>query len=341
MANSEVVVFGGSGFIGRTLVQMLLERGCAVTVVSRQSFESADPRLRYARGSVADRESVDRAVQGARVVFHLATGGGPAWADFERDFLEGGRAIAEACLRHGVARLVYTSSIAALYLGGGRTVDESRGLDPKPHRRGVYARAKILAENLLSGIRKETGLPLVILRPGIVMGPGGLLNHSGIGAWASDLWCLGWGKGKRPLPFVLVTDVAAALWAAMETPKIEGTTFNLAGDVYLTAAECVAAMAHRSRRDIRFCPQALWKLQSVEIAKWMLKKLAGKPDAAFPSFRDLKSRSLRAPLDCSAAKQILGWRPNADPDVFLREAIDPHIKPIPPGDLRHVPAGRA
>jgi len=336
MRTSDVVVLGGGGFIGRMTVDRLLESGYSVKVVSRQpaALGHAAPGLSFAPGNVSDPEAMKRAIAGARAVVHMTTGGGSSWADFERDFCEGAKNVAAACLEHGVGRLVYASSIAALYLGAKNQVSERDGLDPKPEGRGHYARAKIAAEGILQSLHRSHGLPLVIVRPGVVMGRGGMLSHSGVGLWACDTQCIGWGRGNTPLPFVLVQDVAQALAAAVDTPGIEGMSFNLAGDVYLTAREFVSLLAKRSNRRFRFYPQSLFKLQLIEIAKWTLKVAARKQNNPFPSFRDLKSRALRSELDCSAAKQMLGWKPNGDLDVFLEEAIDSHLTPIPAGDLR-------
>lgn len=320
---ANVVVIGGTGFIGSRLVSLLEQEGSSVAVMSRR------PGARY-QGSVNDPGSLERCTRGASVVFHLATGGGDNWADFERDFLDGARNVAAACRANGVQRLVYTSSIAALYLGGQAIEDERCGLDPRIQERSFYARAKAGAEIIL----RNSGVPVIIVRPGVVVGAGGLVQHTGVGYWPSNTCCLGWGSGNYPLPFVLVDDVAEALRAAALTPGIEGDAFNLAGDVRLTAREYVAALADRSLRPFRFYPQPLWRLQSMEIGKWLVKTAARRPGLTFPSYRDLQSRSLRATLDSTRAKEVLGWRPNADLSRFYSEAIDRNLRPVPPGDLR-------
>lgn len=336
MSRGHIVVTGGAGFLGSALLNLLQACGEQVLVVSR----SADPRqsgrdgITYARGDVADAAGMMQHIAGASTVFHLASGGGDRWSDYERDVVGGAKNVAAACKKHNVARLIYTSSIAALYLGKSATIDERSGPDPKPMKRSYYSRAKVLAEQVYRDLHAREALPVVIVRPGLVMGRGGVLNHTGVGTWPSDITCLGWGRGNHPLPFVLVQDVAHALVACMTTPNIEGRSFNLAGDVFLTAREFVRLTCKRARRRFRFYPQSLFKMQSVEVGKWMLKAVAGKPENPWPSFYDLKSRSLRTAFDCSAAKQTLGWQPNADLEVFLKEAIGCHLRPAVAGDLR-------
>ncbi|HZU44582.1 MAG TPA: NAD-dependent epimerase/dehydratase family protein [Terriglobales bacterium] len=334
-SSSPIVVTGGTGFIGHALVNLLEACGERVKVVSR----SADPRqshgnITYVKGDVADAASMMQHIAGASTVFHLAAGGGDRWSDYERDVVGGARNVAAACKQHKIARLIYTSTIAALYLGRGGTIDETTGPDPKPMKRSHYSRAKIFAENLYRDLHAREGLPVVIVRPGLVMGRGGVLNHTGVGTWPSDISCLGWGQGNNPLPFVLVQDVAQALVACVTTQNIEGRAFNLAGDVFLTAREFVSLTAERARRRFHYHPQSLLKMQAVELGKWMLKAAAGKPENPFPSFYDLKSRSLRTAFDCKAAKEVLRWQPNADPEVFFREAIASHLRPLAVSDLR-------
>jgi nucleoside-diphosphate-sugar epimerase len=283
--------------------------------------------------SVSDPETIARAVRGAEVVFLLVTGGGARWDDFERDVVEGTRRVLRACRDHGVRRVVYTSSIAALYLGEAGTATEDAGPDPQPDRRSLYSRAKIAAEHIV----RDGDVGWVIFRPGVVMGRDGVLNHAGLGLWPSDVCCIGWGDGTTPLPLVLVEDVARAMAAAVDAP-VDGQTFNLAGDVRLTARECVALMAEHSLRPFRFYPMHPLRAQAVDILKWLVKIAARKPENAFPSYRDLRSNMLLTQLDCSRAKNLLGWSPNAEREVFVREALLAHLTAVPPSDLRSDPA---
>lgn len=336
---SEVVVIGGTGFIGRHLVRELRHRDIPVRVVTRRPpAERPELGITYVKGDLSHPGSLRQAVEGSSVVFHLATGGGATWTEFERDFVHATRHVGQLCLESDVRRLIYTSSIAALYLGRRGKIDEGTGPDPQPHNRSLYSRAKIAAEQVLGEMHTQRALPVVIVRPGVVVGPGGFLQHGGVGNWASDLCCVGWGRGNVPLPFVLAQDVATAMVSAMDAPGIDGKAFNLVGDVRPSAAEFVQALSDRSLRTFHFYPQSLWKLQLFDISKWILKIAARKPDNQFPSYRDLVTRTLRSQFDCSSARQMLGWSPVADREQFLRQAIDANLTAIKEGDLRLVAA---
>lgn len=332
----DAVVIGGSGFIGSHLVKELTNEGRTVRVVSRGAAgrPAKEGLVEYQRGAVGSLADMLAAAEGAGCVYHLATGGGQSWADFERDFVGGARNVAEACRRQGVRRLVYASSTAALYLARDGVIDESTPADPKPVMRSYYARAKIEAENLLLDLHRREQLPLVIVRPAVVVGRGGVLSHSGVGLWCSDLHCMGWGSGRNPLPWVLVRDVARAMRAAGQAPGIEGRAFNLACAVEMSAREFVEELARRSRRRFRFHPRNLWIEQSIELCKWLLKVAARKAENPFPYYRDMVTRSFRTRLDCSAARDVLGWTPVDDREEFLREAIDSNLPLFAAGDLR-------
>lgn len=332
----NAVVIGGGGFIGRTLASQLRALGSTVTVVSRSAGlgQTEEPGLRYFRADVADAARINEAVEGASIVYHLAMGGGTTWADYQRDFIDGTLNIARACQKHGIRRLIFTSSISALYLGRKAKLYESVNADPKPLDRTFYSRGKIEAEKVLLHLHHEEGLPVVILRPGIVLGRGGMLAHGALGHAASDTCILGWGSGNNPLPCVLVQDVASALVLAKDAPGVDGKAFNLSGDIRPTAREFVQILRRRTCRDFRFYPRNLMLMGAYEMLLATIKKIVRGSAETGTTFRDLQSLTMAADLDCSQAKKLLGWSPVTDSEIFFAEAIDSHLKPFKPGDLR-------
>lgn len=332
----NVVVIGGAGFIGSQLTSQLRGAGCEVTVVSRSAGlgRRDEPGLRYFRAEVADSARIDAAIEGASVVYHLAMGGGENWDAYKRDFIGGALNIARSCQKHGVRRLMFTSSIAALYLGRPGKLYESSGPDKRPNSRCLYSRGKIEAERVLLKLHRSEGLPVVILRPAVVLGRGGMLTHGALGHGASDTCILGWGDGTNPLPCVLVQDVASALVLAKDAPGVDGKCFNLSGDIRPTAREYVSELRARTMRNFRFYPRSIRQLGLMDGAIKVVKALVGKRDALPTTYRDLVSLTMAADLDCSQTKELLGWKPESDREAFFREAIESHLKPIKPGDLR-------
>jgi nucleoside-diphosphate-sugar epimerase len=330
-SRDRVLVIGGTGLIGRELVAQLIARGSEVRVMSRRPRAGDIPMV---RGDVSDRESVRAAAEGCSVVYDLSLGGGATWDDYLRDIVGGARNVAEVCLEKGVRRLVWTSTTAALHLSARGSIDETAGPDSKPERRSWYARSKILAEKTLLALHKDRGLPVVIVRPGIVVGRGSKLAHPGVGTWRSPTACEVVGPGSTPLPFVLVDDVAGAMVLAKDADSVDGATFNLAGDVRPSAAQWLAWAAERSRRNFRLVPQSIAGIQAFRTSVWLGKLLLRRRDNQWQSYWELKNAPQRTQLDCSAAKARLGWQPVADESEFVRRAIDLHIPQPKPGDLR-------
>ena len=338
MAQFErVVVIGGAGFIGKRLSALLAREGCHVVVVSRSlgGRRSADPRIAYQAGSVTDRARLSELIAGASVVYDLAMSSGAVWQDWERDVIAGAVNVAEACLEHRVRRLIYASTTAALYLGKRGTVTEAElGNDSAHLNRSDYTRAKGIIENKLMEMHRARKLPAVIVRPAVVMGPGGMMVHPALGDRVSDIHLMGLGAGNTPLPCVLVDDVAQGMLLAKDAPGIEGLTFNLAGDVRPSAVEFVSVLRQRTRRNFQFHPRSMWSICGAELSRYLIKKAVRKPGNRMVAFRDLQSGSLATQLDCSLAKNKLGWKPVSDREEFYRQAVDVFVKPLPAGDIR-------
>jgi nucleoside-diphosphate-sugar epimerase len=173
----------------------------------------------------------------------------------------------------------------------------------------------------------------VIVRPGIVLGVGCSPMHGGFGHWASNLCCLGFGSGYHPLPLVLVQDVVQALVAASTIPAINGKSFNITGDVSLSAREFIAILATHSLRRHRYFPYTTVRRWE-QIGKWALKLVGRKHANRFPWKRDVASMSCISKIDCAEAKRVLNWTPNSDLDRFVAEAIDSQLPVLSSLDLR-------
>ena len=327
----DVAVLGGTGFVGTATVRALLGAGLRVSVLSRSPRNLPDvfdqPGVALFRGDIRDAEQVARAIGQARTVVNLAHGGGGDSYEAVRAAMVGGaEVVARQCLASGVARLVHVGSIASLYLGpGAGVITGATPSDSRAEERADYSRAKAEADRMLLDLADREGLPLVILRPGLVVGAGTPAFHAGLGFSYNDQHCIGWNRGDNPLPFVLVRDVASAIVAAARADGIDGRCYNLVGDVRLTAREFIAELARATGRPLRFHPQWPSLLWAGDVAKWAIKRAGGRR-SPMPSRREILSRGLTAPFDCTDAKRDLGWQPEADRVVFIREAIDVHAR---------------
>lgn len=171
-----IVVTGATGHIGNVLVRELLSRGENVRVLI-PPFEDTTPleglEVERVEGDVLKVDSLVEAFKAANVVYHLAgiVSIMPGKSDLLYQVNVGGaRNVAEACLKSGVRRLVYTSSIHALAAPlPGTVIDESLPFDPDKSM-GEYDRSKAQATlEVLKAV--EQGLDAVIVCPSGVVGP--------------------------------------------------------------------------------------------------------------------------------------------------------------------------
>jgi nucleoside-diphosphate-sugar epimerase len=172
----KALVTGGGGFLGLAIVRGLRQRGAEVRSFSRHAHAALDALdVEQHRGDVADATAVAAAIEGCDVVFHAAARPGiwGAYEEYHQTNVAGTQHVIAACRRHGVRRLVYTSSPSVVFDGRDMEgVDESV---PYPASFAAhYPRTKALAEQL---VRAANGAQLatVSLRPHLIWGPGD--NH--------------------------------------------------------------------------------------------------------------------------------------------------------------------
>jgi len=326
-AMPRILVLGGTGFIGKELLRQLIDsrfpvRALVRSVAGIPAELRAAPNLECVIGDLANDAELKRAMVGVETVFHLARANVKSWADYQEFEIEATRRVAECALACNVKRFIYTGTIDSYYAGAGAgTITEKTPLDKQIDRRNLYARAKAASEGILTRMHRERGLPLVIVRPGIVIGRGGSPFHWGVGMWWNDAVCQIWGDGKNKLALVLVGDVVAGLIAAMKTPGIEGRSFNLVGEPLLTAQEYLDELDRAGAIKIQRHATPIARFYLMDMMKWMVKVAVRHPDRRLPSYRDWESRTGRAVFDCSAARVTLGWKPVGDREELVRLGI--------------------
>ena len=172
----DVLVTGGTGFVGANLVRALLEGGHQVRVLARPGRDRkalVGCATEVVTGDLLDPESVHRSVRGCRIVFHVAADYRlwvPDPTGLYRTNVDGTRNVLEAALRAKVERVVYTSTVGAL----GIPKDGSPGTEATPvtldEMVGPYKRSKFLAERVAEEFSAR-GLPVVIVNPSAPVGP--------------------------------------------------------------------------------------------------------------------------------------------------------------------------
>jgi UDP-glucose 4-epimerase len=251
---SHVLVTGGAGFIGSNIVRLLLDRGHQVVVLDDlssgyRSNLDALPAARLVEGDVRNAADVDSAIAGCEVVLHLAASVGNT-RSIEHPLDDAGinvigtLTVLEAARRHGVRKLVFSSS--AGIFGELKTVPirEDHPVEPDT----PYGASKLAAEKLCLAYAKLYELECVCLRYFNVYGVNQRYDAYGnvIPIFAHrmlrDLPITVFGDGEQTRDFVNVRDVAEANYLAAMNRGVSGA-FNLGSGTRVTVNALVALMA--------------------------------------------------------------------------------------------------
>ena len=221
------LVTGAAGFLGGALVRCLRAGG-------------EEPRcfVRPESGSLTNPDDCARAVEGVDLVFHCAAGtrGAPA-ERFANSVVATKHLLDAVVARERPPRVVLVSSFSVYgvaELGRGAMVDERTPLEPHPERRDVYAQAKLRQERLCWEYRERHGIELVVVRPGVVYGPGGEALSARIGLQVGPVFLHLGGENTLPLCFVESCAEAIALAGRVGVP---GEAYNAVDDDLPTCAE--------------------------------------------------------------------------------------------------------
>lgn len=320
------MVIGGTGFIGRALTRALVAKGQDVRVLSRGKhgpFPDLPDQVETVGVSLYDKAALVEAMDGIDVVYNLARSLEGTWEEaLEHDVGVAVR-VAEACQEAGVKRLVYTGTIASYDMSSPvQKITEDTPFPTDMSDRNMYARSKAECERRLMEMHRRDGLPLVIARPGIVVGHGGPLQHWGIGRWHGAGAVRIWGNGLNILPFVLIDDVAEGLILMAENPDAVGQSYNLIGDPMLSGQGYFDAIHKTLGARLRVSTGNLTLFWAADAIKHVLKVHAlRRRGLTRPSLADWKSRAHLSPFVNAKPKRELGWTPEPDKTRFIEKAI--------------------
>jgi dihydroflavonol-4-reductase len=165
------LVTGASGFVGWHVARLLLERGHKVRALVRPSSRVSELDVEPVSGDLRDAASLERAVAGCGLVFHVAADY-RLWsknpADLYRSNVDGTRNMLSAAQAAGVERFVYTSTVGCIGVPSGGIGDETLPLSIN-QMAGAYKRSKFMAEQCAEQFARG-GFPVVIVNPTAPMG---------------------------------------------------------------------------------------------------------------------------------------------------------------------------
>lgn len=324
------MVTGAAGFLGFALVRRLLVDGDAVRAVvlpddpQRRTLEAlgtTHSQLEVFPGSVTDPASIAAAFPGATRVFHAAALV-HAWAPWERFYtvnVGGTQVVARLAREAAVARFVLVSTSDVFGLPDGqRALDES---GPLREWGEPYADTKIAAERWLRSFASESGLPLTIVYPGWIYGPGDRAFFPSLADAIRRGAMFFWFRGAK-LPWVYIDNMVDACLLAGTHPAARDRGYIVHDDSDGPTLEEVCAKIAASigvRPPRRHVPYAV--AYSVAVAGelvWRLARLRGAPPL---TTADVKAFGQQFRLSTANIRRDLGWTPRIGVDNGMRRAI--------------------
>lgn len=284
LANQHVLVTGVTGFIGSHVARRLVaERKARVRGLARdpsKAEELVKLGVEVVQGDLTDPASLERAVRGCSVVIHTAAqvSSVPDREAFERSNVNGTQSLLRAAVEAGVSRFVHLSSIAVFGLAAsGEVTDES----PRRHSGDPYCDTKFDGEEVVLRCQRERRLPIVILRPSAVYGPGSthwsIVPLKRIKKGKMTLFDGGHGR----LNYVYIDNLVDAILLAAEDDRAVGESF-IVNDGATTWREYFTAYARMAGKEtVPSIP--LWAAKIWLHFRNLLAALRGEPYRVHPN----------------------------------------------------------
>ena len=305
----RVLVTGANGFVGSALCRRLVEAGHSVVgAVRRRGFDSG---VEYrVIGDIGGNPSWDEVLAGVDVAIHLAAlvhqmGEAPPLAEYRRLNVGGTAQLANACVRHGVSRMVFLSSIKVngecTPTGPFTEADEPAPLD-------AYGISKLEAEQALTAIANQGGMQTVVVRPPLVYGPGVRANFLRLLGVVRKLRPLVIPRLKSKRSMIALGNLVDILAVCSEHQAAANQLFLVSDNEDVTVTDLMQRMALAMKRKSMVVPLPVGWLR-------LAAKVIGK---------EQEIRRLTDPLTVNPEKamKLLGWRPPLDLNAGLAQTVD-------------------
>ena len=255
-----ILVTGATGFLGSALVTELLKQQQPVRVLARDEARARaqfGDAVEIVVGEITDTAQVQRAVEGAGIVYHFAGRlyhpSTPAEL-YYRTHVEGTRILLDTCKKQSqLQRIVHCSTTGVHGVTGGTPAAEDAPFAPT----NPYEKSKLEGELLALKAWKEDGLPVSVARPGLVYGPGDLHLLGFFVSIKKGRPCLIDG-GRALIHPIYIDDMTAAFLLCAERPQAIGHSYNIAGDQPVSFCELAEAIARSLGRPLPKGDIPLW-----------------------------------------------------------------------------------
>jgi nucleoside-diphosphate-sugar epimerase len=263
-----ILITGSNGFIGSRVVAALLDRGfvnlrCLVrpssnlTALHKSMSAHDKAAVRIFEGNLLSREDCERIMEGVSVVYHVAGGRGEkSYPDAYLNSVVTTRNLLDAVIKNkAVKRFVNISSFSVYSnenIRRGGLLDETCDVESRPQLRGdAYSYAKAGQDEVVREYAETYSVPCVIVRPGVVYGPGNKGIHGRVGIGTFGIFIHLGGSNRIPLSYV--DNCAEAIMLAGLRKGVEGEVFNVVDDDLPTSRKFLK-MYKKNVRDFKSFP---------------------------------------------------------------------------------------
>jgi nucleoside-diphosphate-sugar epimerase len=317
-------ITGATGFVGGHLAEACVARGHALSTIARPTSETGLlDRLGATihRGDLANSNLIQRALEDVEVVVHCAAKVGD-WGpveDYRAVNVQALRNLLEACKGRSLRRFVHLSTLGVYAARHHYGTDETEPL-PARHIDG-YTQTKVEAERLVLDYYRSYGVPVVVLRPGVIYGPRDrtVLPRLIDLLRARQLPYLGGGKGA--FNCIYIGNLIEAIFLAVEQPKALGQVYNLTDGESVSKRRFIETVADGLRLEKPTRSVPLWVAR---IVTWQMERQARRSRTSqAPRLTQARLKLFGLNLDYSIdkAKRELGYRPRVPFDEAMKETI--------------------
>ncbi|MFZ1289732.1 MAG: NAD-dependent epimerase/dehydratase family protein [Melioribacteraceae bacterium] len=309
----SILVTGATGFTGKNLTEYLLKNYKSVRVLVRDKLKLGNllkfPNLEIVEGNIYDESVVNKSMKGIDIVFNVAAiyrTSGIADQVYWDTHVKGTELLLEAALREGVKKFIHTSTVGVHGdVGKDAPADENSPFNPGD----IYQITKLEGEKKVHQFYAEKGLPIVVIRPTAIYGPGDLRLLK-LFKIASHKISFVLGNGKIKYHMVYIDDLVQGFILASKVEEAVGKAFIIGGEDAKSLNEILDDIGIAIGKSIQkfYLPAKPFQILG-SIAEKIFIPLGINP----PIYRRrvdffTKSRS----FDISKAKNILKYKPQFD-----------------------------
>jgi len=308
------LVTGASGFIGTHLIRKLRSENVTVrALVQPNSMHVGRLKkidVEIFEGSLSNPEALYEATKGIKTIYHAGSPMGNDWEEYKEVAVKGTEHLINAALTHKVERFVQFSSLAVYELLKikAKNIKEDSPYQQKPKLMGPYAWAKIEIEKRVFEAFQKEGLPVTIIRPGMVIGPLGRVFFPHLGYNLQERVFLLIGKGNNLLPLTYVENTVDGIYLAGTVDEAIGQAYNLVDDGQISVRKYIeefVRIAGNSRKIFNLpyvIPYSATLAYEIAAHLGLIKK-------GVTSRPQLNWKQAKVAFDSSKAKKDMGWKP--------------------------------